>query len=121
MLGQEKVVGTSNETTAIPELLDALHIKGLLVNIGAMGCQREIAAKIVDKEGDYLLAVKGNQPTLHQQVRELISDAQLANDGFKHVDKSHGRTVMQLSYRSRSAVAHDLDPLREFGLLDRHQ
>ena len=41
-----------------------------------MGCQREIAARIVDKGGDYLLAVKGNQPTLHQQVRDLISDAQ---------------------------------------------
>lgn len=62
-----------------------------------MGCQSEIAAKIVEKGGDYLLAVKGNQPTLHRQVRDLISDTQLANGGFKHVDKAHGRTVMQLN------------------------
>ena len=102
VLGQEKVAGKSNEITAIPELLEALHIKGLLVSIDAMGCQREIAAKVTEKGADYLLAVKGNQPTLHQQVRDLISDAQLANDGFKHVDKSHGRTVMQLSWVAAS-------------------
>ena len=102
VLGQEKVVGKSNVITAIPELLEAVCIKGLLVGIGGLGSQREIAAKIVDKGGDYLLAVKGNQPTLHQQVCDLISDAQLANDGFKHVDKSHGRTVMQLSYYQTS-------------------
>ena len=95
VLNQEKVAGKSNEITAIPELLEVLHIKGLLVSIDAMGCEREIAAKIVEKGGDYLLAVKGNQPALHQQVRDLISDAQLANDGFKHEDKSHGRAVMQ--------------------------
>ena len=85
-----------------------MHIKGLLVSIDAMGCQREIAARIVEKGGDYLLAVKGNQPTLHQQVRDLISDAQLANDGFKHVDKSHGRTVMQLSWVAASGK--EIDP-----------
>lgn len=48
------------------------RIKGLLVSIDAMGCHRESAAKIVQKGGDYLLAVKGNQPTLYQQVRDLI-------------------------------------------------
>lgn len=109
VLGQEKVAGKGNEITAIPELLDALHIKGLLVSIDAMGCQREIAAKIVDKGGDYLLAVKGNQPTLHQQVRDLISDALLANDGFKHVDKSHGRTVLQLSWVAASGTEIDAE------------
>jgi predicted transposase YbfD/YdcC len=108
VLGQEKVAGKSNEIIAIPELLEALYIKGLLVSIDAMGCQREIAAKIVEKGADYLLAVKGNQPTLHQRVRDLISDAQLANDGFKHVDKSHGRTVMQLSWVAASGK--EIDP-----------
>lgn len=62
----------------------------------------------IDKGADYLLAVKGNQPTLHQQVRDLISDAQLANDGFKQVDKSHGRTVMQLSWVAASG--QEIDP-----------
>ena len=73
-----------------------------------MGCQREIAARIVDKGGDYLLAVKGNQPTLHQQVRDLISDAQRASDGFKHVDTAHGRTVLQLSWVAASGA--EIDP-----------
>ena len=108
VLGQEKVAAKSNEITAIPELLEALSIKGLLVTIDAMGCQKSIAKQIVAKKGDYLLMVKGNQPTLHQQVRDLISDAQLANDGFKHVDKSHGRTVMQLSWVAASGK--EIDP-----------
>ena len=76
VLGQEKVAGKSNELSALPELLDALHLKGLLVSIDAQGCQRDIAAKVIAKGGDYLLAVKGNQPTLHQVVRDLVTDAQ---------------------------------------------
>lgn len=84
VLGQENA-GKSNEITVIPELLEALYIKGLLVSLDAMGCQHEIAPKVVDKGADYLLAAKGNQPTLHQQVRDLITDAQAADDGFKHV------------------------------------
>jgi predicted transposase YbfD/YdcC len=97
-LGQEKVSGKSNEITAIPELLEALYIKGLMVSIDAMGCQREIAEKIVHKGGDYLLAVKGNQPTLYQQVRDLISDARGATEGFEHMRHDHGRAVLQLSW-----------------------
>lgn len=107
VLGQEKVSGKSNEITAIPELLEALHIKGLLVSIDAMGCQREIAEKIVQKGGDYLLAVKGNQPTLYQQVRDRISDAQGATEGFEHVRHDHGRTVLQLSWSTPSGKEID--------------
>ncbi len=107
VLGQEKVSGKSNEITAIPELLEALHIKGLLVSIDAMGCQREIAEKIVQKGGDYLLAVKGNQPTLYQQVRDLISDAQGATEGFEHVRHDHGRSVLQLSWSTPSGKEID--------------
>jgi len=107
VLGQESVSGKSNEMTAIPELLDALHIKGLLVSIDAMGCQHDIAAKIVDKGADYLLAVTGNQPALHQRVRDLISDAQAGSDGFKHVDRHHGRIVMPLSWVASSGTKID--------------
>ncbi len=107
VLGQEKVSSKSNEITAIPELLEALHIKGLLVSIDAMGCQREIAEKIVHKGGDYLLAVKGNQPTLYQQVRDLISDAQGTTAGFEHVRHDHGRTVLQLSWSTPSGKEID--------------
>jgi predicted transposase YbfD/YdcC len=102
VLGQEKVAGKSNEITAIPALLDALYLKGLLVSIDAMGCQREIAARIVDKGADYLLAVKGNQPTLHQQVQDLICDAQAHQAGHEHVQRAHGRTVLQLSWTAPS-------------------
>ena len=63
VLGQRKVDAKSNEITAIPELLDLLTLKGSIVTIDAMGCQKEIAAKIVAKEADYVLALKGNQGT----------------------------------------------------------
>lgn len=62
VLGQEKVASKSNEITAIPELLEALYIKGFLVSIDAMGCQKSIARQITAKDGDYLLMIKGNPP-----------------------------------------------------------
>ena len=102
VLGQEKVAGKSNELRALPELLDALHLKGLLVSIDAQGCQRDIAAKIIAKGGDYLLAVKGNQPTLHQVVRDLVTGAQNQGGGCEHVQNGHGRTVLQLSWATPS-------------------
>lgn len=80
VLSYEKVNGKGKKISAIPELLDGLHIKGLLVSIDAMGCQRESAAKIVQKGGAYLLAVKGNQPTLYQQVRDLIAHCAIENN-----------------------------------------
>jgi hypothetical protein len=69
VLGQEKVAAKSNEITAIPELLQALDIKDLLITIDAMGCQKNIARQITDQGGDYLLAVKGNQPALLPATR----------------------------------------------------
>jgi hypothetical protein len=65
-LGQQKIDCKSNEITAIPKLLELLDIKGCLVTIDAMGCQKKIAQKIADKGADYLLAVKGNQGKLEQ-------------------------------------------------------
>lgn len=64
VLGQVKTSEKSNEITAIPELLQLLELKGCLVTLDAMGCQRKIAQTILDKEADYLLAVKGNQGKL---------------------------------------------------------
>ena len=61
VLGQLKVAGKSNEITAIPELIDALDITGCIVTIDALGCQKEIAAHIIEKDADYVLALKGNQ------------------------------------------------------------
>ena len=70
VLGQLKVDEKSNEITAIPKLLDLLEVRGSTVTIDAMGCQVEIAEKIIVKEADYILSLKGNQSELHQQVQE---------------------------------------------------
>jgi predicted transposase YbfD/YdcC len=90
VLGQRKVDEKSNEITAIPKLLDALELAGTVVTIDAMGCQREIAQRIIDKKADYVLAVKDNQGLLAEQVREsfllLESDAVA-----EQIDCGHGR------------------------------
>lgn len=65
VLGQQKVYDKSNEITAIPSLLDVLFIEGATVTIDAMGCQKDIAEKIVKGKADYILAVKGNQGVLY--------------------------------------------------------
>src|SRR5205823_3307824 len=78
-LGQEAVAEKSNEITAIPKLLQLLDLHGALVTIDAMGCQKEIAEQIVEQQGDYLLAVKENQPTLYEQI-ERLDAAALAAD-----------------------------------------
>lgn len=73
-LGQVVVDAKSNEITAIPKLLEMLELAGALVTIDAMGCQTEIAQKIVDADADYCLAVKGNQPTLHQGLSDFFDE-----------------------------------------------
>jgi predicted transposase YbfD/YdcC len=94
-LGQVVVAEKSNEITAIPELLQLLEISGALVTIDAMGCQREIADRIRDRGGDYVLAVKQNQPTLYERVEEAIGEALEEDaenlDEHQTVEKGHGR------------------------------
>ena len=75
-LGQLVVDGKSNEITAIPKLLELLDLKKAVVTIDAMGCQKEIAAQIQLQKGDYLLAVKDNQKTLHEKVGVLMPNTQ---------------------------------------------
>jgi predicted transposase YbfD/YdcC len=74
-LGQVKVDDKSNEITAIPELLSVLYLKGCIVTIDAMGCQKEIAARIIGKQADYVLALKGNHATVHEEVALFFADA----------------------------------------------
>lgn len=90
-LGQVKVDDKSNEITAIPELLGLLDLTGCLVTIDAMGCQRDIAKQILGRGGDYLLAVKGNQETLAEDVEQEFKHAQA--DGFAHMDHVYRETV----------------------------
>ncbi len=75
VLAQKKVDSKSNEITAIPALLDFLDISGNIITIDAMGTQKEIAEKIINKKGHYILALKGNQRKLHQQVKNWFSQA----------------------------------------------
>jgi predicted transposase YbfD/YdcC len=97
VLAQLKVDDKSNEITAIPELLRVLELQGCIVTIDAIGCQTDIAQTIVDRGGDYVLAVKGNQAGLHQEVQDLFADAtSLCFKGVVHAyckqtDKGHGR------------------------------
>lgn len=97
VLGQRKVSDKSNEITAIPELLDLLTVKGSIVTIDAMGCQKEIAGKIVTKEADYILALKGNQGSLSEEVELFFNEQKAckfkdtAVSRHQTLEKSHGR------------------------------
>jgi predicted transposase YbfD/YdcC len=96
-LGQVVVDAKSNEITAIPRLLEMLEISGALVTIDAMGCQTEIAKQIVEQQADYCLAVKGNQPTLHDGVVDFFHDhleddfARTRSRRYHTEEKGHGR------------------------------
>lgn len=70
--GQVKTEEKSNEITAIAELLELLDIKGMIVTIDAMGCQKKITEKIAKKEGEYVISLKGNQGTIHNDVKEFF-------------------------------------------------
>ena len=91
VLGQVKVADKSNEIVAIPALLKMMSIEGAIVTIDAMGCQRDIAQQILDQKADYVLALKGNQGTLREDV-EVFADEQKAN-GFKDTPVSRAQTV----------------------------
>jgi predicted transposase YbfD/YdcC len=96
-LGQVACAEKSNEITAIPQLLNLLNLKGALVTIDAMGCQKAIAKQIVEQGGDYLLPVKGNQPNLAADVLQAFTDAQEIGfagyeyDCYQTEERGHGR------------------------------
>ena len=90
-LGQVATDQKSNEITAIPELLKLLDIKGCLITTDAMGCQTDIAADIVKRGGDYLLAVKGNQKGLYLSMKTLFADESIERDSNISKNKGHGR------------------------------
>ena len=121
VLGQEKVSEKSNEITAIPQLLEDLYIKGLLVSVDAMGCQREIAHKILSKEADYLLAVKGNQPALQQAVESAVIDHGELLPVCETLQKGHGRMVVQRArvIKARGLIDEKLWPgCQTIGVID---
>lgn len=112
-IGSERVDDKSNEIRAIPNLIRSLELEGATLTMDAMGCQREIAACAREAGAHYLLQVKGNQPTLHEQVRAIAEDlAQRRRPGeprpvvdrFREVDKGHGRIETRVCI-----VSHDLE------------
>jgi predicted transposase YbfD/YdcC len=116
VLGQVKVAQASNEITAIPKLLDMLEIAGCIVTIDAIGCQTDIAEKIVEKEADYVLSVKGNQGNLHEDLVQYFDWA--LKDKFDEtdyvseetVDGGHGRIEVRRYY-----ATSDCEWLRQKG------
>lgn len=113
VLGQVKVGEKSNEITAIPALLDLLHIHGAIVTIDAMGCQRDIARLIIDKRGDYIFSLKGNQGTLRDDVERFLEEQAKVNFAdttvtcHETVEKSHGRIEVR-----KVTVCADVEWLR---------
>ncbi len=114
VLGQEALRGRDNEIVAIDRLLQWLEISGALVTIDAIGCQRKFAQSIIDKDADYLLALKRNQPALHDDVALWFDDglesgfAGARVDFHETIDADHGRIETR-----RHWVAHDIDWLKQ--------
>lgn len=117
VLGQLKVADKSNEITAVPELLRVLELSGCIVTTDAMGCQRKIAKEIIEADADYVLALKGNQETVHQEMKSFmdatlleqqtprpkgakLSRAAATLASLETVEKDHGRLEIRRYYQS---------------------
>ena len=114
VLGQIKVAEKSNEIVAIPKLLDMLAVEGAIITIDAMGCQRAIAEKIIEKKADYVFGLKGNQGSLREDVELLIAEQKSRDFADSEVsrattiDADHGRIETRTT-----TVIHDVDWLRK--------
>lgn len=115
VLGQCKVDEKSNEITAIPELIKVLEIAGCIVTIDAMGCQKQIVKSIVDKSGEYVIALKKNQGNLYKNLEEIFKEAiSKGFEGFKYSDyhtkeEEHGREEIR-HYLMLSDIQERIDP-----------
>jgi predicted transposase YbfD/YdcC len=119
VLGQRKVDGKSNEITAIPQLLKVLYLKGAIVTIDAIGCQKEIVSTIIDKEAHYLIALKKNQVGLYERVEDLFKQAFSEEKvGYQYSDytpkeSGHGRTDLRI-YQVLNNIQDLVDPSGEW-------
>ena len=119
VLGQLKVNDKSNEITAIPALLDLLMIKGCWITIDAMGCQKDIAAKIKDKEAEYILAVKDNQEHLHDDIKEAFEYGKIeqtneqSNLGHGRIEKRTCRIITAMEWVCKAQDWQGLQTLIE--------
>lgn len=135
VLGQVKVDEKSNEITAVPELLRVLKLKGTIVTLDAMGCQKDIAADIVGQQADYILALKGNHANVHEEVKNFFDDAippcatqcaptaaKDAMDFHQTIEKGHGRIETRRYWQSTDIDWFDDKALwkriRSFGMVE---
>jgi predicted transposase YbfD/YdcC len=117
-LGQVATADKSNEITAIPQLLEQIDLRKTIVTIDAMGCQKDICAQIVDGKGDFVIAVKDNQPTLKAAIAEFFTD--LIERDFEDLryrqheskDEGHGRSDERTYYLAR--VPRDFAPSKDW-------
>jgi predicted transposase YbfD/YdcC len=139
VLGQLKVADKSNEITAVPELLRVLELSGCIVTVDAMGCQKKIATGIVEADADYVLALKGNQETVHEEVKTFLDETLAEKQGprlpgaklspaaatlatWETVEKDHGRLEIRRYYQSTQlewfADLKEWEGLRSVGLVE---
>jgi|APHig6443718053_1056840.scaffolds.fasta_scaffold70919_1 predicted transposase YbfD/YdcC len=130
VLGQEATEEKSNEITAIPKLLELLELKGCIVTIDAMGCQRAIATQIIAQGGDYVLGLKGNQSALQESVEDFFTVAAagdfaaVSHDFHEEIDKDHGRLEVRRYWVTEDLRTLPDNPLwaglRSIGMVERH-
>lgn len=119
VLGQLKVSDKSNEITAIPALLDLLMVKGCWITIDALGCQKDIAAKIKSKDAEYILAVKDNQGNLHDDIKDAFTHGvteqvhEQSNLGHGRIEKRTCRVITAMEWICKSEDWQGLQTLIE--------
>lgn len=139
VLGQLKVADKSNEITALPQLLRVLELSGCIVTLDAMGCQKKIAREIIESDADYVLALKGNQETVHREVKDFLdqtlaetqkprprgaklSPAAAGLAAWETVEKDHGRLETRRYYQSSElawfADLEQWEGLKSVGLVE---
>lgn len=125
MFGQIAVDEKSNEITAVPKLLELLALEDCLVTIDAMGCQRQIAEKICDRGGDYILALKGNQGQLHNDVQLFLDDEETELESAEQTDTGHGRIEVRKAFVSNDIAwlqeSHDWPHLKAIAKIVAHR
>lgn len=129
VLAQQAVTSKSNEITAIPELLAMLELERATVTIDAMGCQKEIASAIIEKNAEYVLALKENHPTLYQQSVALFEDRSTtqcsAAEFYQQTDAGHGRVEVRrcwtIDIADRWAVSSEWAGVRTVAMVERER
>lgn len=125
VLAQQKTAEKSNEITAIPQLLDLLNLSEVTITLDAMGCQRHICQKIIDQKADYMICVKGNQKTLHKDIKDYFEDKVLLKSALKthDYDKGHGRIEERIAYCTNDIgwlKNHRWPGLKSIGMITRN-